>query len=73
MTGNRTSRQHNNGVDRVSTAGRTYRKYAVFEIRQKLKGGRNGIGNFVIFQSPLLFGRVNLPEMVDARVELGDR
>ena len=55
---------------RVSAARRANREFSIFEIWQQILHGGNGFGRLVFFQGPLLFGRVNLAEIVDASVSI---
>src|SRR6267142_2756751 len=70
MAGNRTSRQFAHGVERVSSAGRTDWQHSVLEIWKQILRGWNCLRRFIFFQSPLLFGGINLAEIVDAGVAL---
>ncbi len=68
MTGNRAGRNVAYGADRISPSGGTSRKHTVFEIGFEI-GSRGDIAStFPVFQSPLFFCRVNLPEIIDAGI-----
>jgi len=69
MAGIGTSRRHANRANGVSAAGRADWKI-VAQIREQIFFRRHVVGGFIIFQSPLLFGCVNLAEIVDANVAL---
>ena len=56
-------------IQSVSPLPRTRREFLFGEIRQQILLLRQGLASFVVFQSPLLFRAVNLPEIVDAGVD----
>ena len=70
MALNRTSRNLAHGVEGIIPAIGTHGENSILEIRQQLLRGRHVGGGLVFFQRPLLLGRVQLAEIVDAGIGL---
>src|SRR5215472_9385198 len=65
---NRASGQVTYGTDRVRAAGGAHRKNAGLEKWFQVCRGWNVPGILTVLQSPLLFGRVNRAEIINAEV-----
>jgi len=72
MTSYRTSRHSTHGVDRVSARCWANREDVTFDVGGDVLSSRNGVRGFLVFQGPLLFGPIDLAEIVDAHVEKVD-
>jgi hypothetical protein len=55
-------------IESVSAARRTNRECLIFQIRRDMLRRHEGIGWLFILQRPLLFGAINLSEIIDAGV-----
>ena len=62
-----------NRVERVGAASRTGRQDSTRQVPRNILRSRNGRCDLLMLQGPLLLGPVNLPEIVDTGVALGDR
>ena len=68
VSGNRAGRRVTDSANRVSAAGGAGRENATFEKRLQIFSRGNVTRFFSIFQCPLLFGGVNLAQVVDTRI-----
>ena len=68
MAGDAAGRFFADGTDGVGAASRTDRPFV--EIGRNVFLGWHVRGGFALFQSPFIFGGVNLPEIVDAGIFL---
>ena len=57
----------------VKTAEWTHRKRVVWQVRLDVLSADRRADRFLVLQSPLLLGGVNLPQVVEADIDLGIR
>jgi hypothetical protein len=73
----RAARNHGQRIDVVSIGillgqrAQRHDRARAAEVRYDVGGGRHRAGRFALFQGPLLLGRVNDAEIVDASIGLG--
>ena len=65
MSRDRTFRTYRNGVDGVFAFGRADGELLVFQIRQQILFCGGVIVGFLLFEGPLLFGGINLAEVIE--------
>ena len=73
VAGNAASREEPHCVECVKTAEWTHRKRVVWQVRLDVLSADRRADRFLVLQSPLLLGAVNLPQVVEAGIDLDIR